>query len=216
MRFLEDASQKRYHLIATIPESVLSQINSPLQPVSLLASRDAYTTCHVQVPDVPDRLPAITFGGGFFSFFRSLGDPVKALGHLLKLSGRGDRVAVTFHPKGYGLWIYEPDGVLAKASPRLQERVVLPALSPPACWVIGGRQPGYRTCSLKVPDLADVVPGLVRDNGHYFSVYRREQDADRTLKVATRLVQRGDEVVLLIGKSKYVVCVHEPGAIAAQ
>lgn len=182
-----------------------------LQSVKLLAQRDDYTTCHIHVPGDSHRLPAIALDGNFYSFFRSLEDPAKTLNLLLKLSAKGNQAVMTPTRRGYAIWAYESAGILA--SPNGQPPRSLPASYGPAdCWVISDRQAGFRTCSLKVPDLPDTVPGLA--NGQkLFSLYRRETDAETTLKLGARLSQRGDEIVILTTDEAYAICIYEPGAI---
>ena len=185
----------------------------PLQPVKLLAQRADYTTCHIYVPEDTHRLPAIALNGRFYSFFRSLNDPAKALNFLLKLSIKGNQVALTYTRQSHVLWVYESDGQLATSRGKAPK--VLSSSSGPAnCWVIGDRQPGYRVCSLKVPDLPGVIPGLANEQ-KLFSLYRREKDADATLKLGARLSQRGDEIVILCTGEGYATCIYEPGATVA-
>lgn len=201
-------------LTSSSPDFASASADCPLQSVKLLSRRDQFTTCHINVPDEPQRLPAIALDGKFYSFFRSLSDPIKVLGLVLKLTARSDQVAVTLTNRGYVLWVHEPDSSLAQATRNAEFRLMQPTVSPAECWVISDRQPGYRACSLEVPDLPDRIPGLANHQKLY-SLYRRERDAGRILKLAMRLVHRGDEVVVLVGKVGYVLCVYEPGATLA-
>lgn len=181
-----------------------------LQSAKLLNSREQYATCHIRLPDETERLPAIALDGKYYSFFRSLEDVQKTLGLILKLTARGEQVALTKTRRGYVIWVHEPDASPA-APPNARSKTLPPIFGPADCWVISDRQSGYRTCSLKVPDLPDTVPGLA-DSQKLYSLYRREQDAENVLKLAARLSQRGDEVVLLVSKAGYALCVYEPGA----
>jgi hypothetical protein len=195
------------------PTSVNSQSTSGdnlLQPVKLLAQRDDYTTCHIQVPGDSHRLPAIALDTNFYSFFRSLANPAKALTLLMKLAAKGNQTVMTPTRRGYAIWVYEPTGILVPSRRQTSLRSSAP-LGPANCWVINERQPGYRTCSLKVPDLPDTVPGLAYGQ-KLFSLFRREQEADAILKLGARLSQRGDEIVILTADEAYVICIYEPGA----
>lgn len=196
-------------MTAPRPTSESPQRNPLLQPVHLVAQREDYVTCHITIPDESERLPAIALGQQFYSFLRLLPDPVKTIGLLLKLSARGELVAVTLAKQGYALWVHEADGRLAN---KKMAKRVLSSSQPANCWIIGGRQAGYRLCSLRVSDLPDTLPGIVRDNNRLYSLYRREYDASKLLKIASRLIQRGDEVVIVVGKSQYALCIHEPEA----
>lgn len=200
-------------LTSTSLNTLSANSDNSLQPVKLLAQRDDYTTCHIHVPEDEHRLPAIALDGNFYSFFRTLDDAAKTLSILLKLSAKGDQVVMTPTRRGYAIWVYEPTGILASPKGKTP-RSIPPSFGPANCWVISDRQSGYRTCSLKVPDLPDTVPGLA--NGQkLFSLYRRERDADTTLKLGARLSQRGDEIVILSAEGVYAICIYEPGAIIA-
>jgi hypothetical protein len=198
--------------------SQLTQAELSLQPAKLLSQRDDYTTCHVFMPEagVPaggHRSPAIVLDGHFYSFFRSADDPVKILSLLQKLSANGELAVMTPTPRGYAIWVYEPDAQLA-APEGQQARALPPSFGPANCWIINDRQPGYRTCTLKVPDLPDTVPGLA--NGQkLFSLYRREREADTALKLSSRLSQRGDEIVIVLAQQEHAICIYEPGATIA-
>lgn len=181
-----------------------------MQPVKLLAQRDDYTTCHIFTPEDGHRLPAIALDGNFYSFFRSLNDPVKVISILRKLAAKGDATVMTPTRRGYAIWVCEPTAVLTSPQGK-PSRNLPPSFGPANCWVISDRQPGYRTCTLDVPDLPDAVPGLA--NGQkLFSLYRREKEADTTLKLGARLSQRGDEIVMLVAQQTYALCIYEPGA----
>ncbi len=197
-----------------ISPSKPSNVARILQPVKFLSQREQYVTCHVKVPGDPHRLSAIALNGRFYSFFRLCQQVSKALGLILKLTGRGDAVVVTSTSRGYALWVEEPDAVVALPAHGKIPRTIPPTFGPADCWVISDRQPEYRTCTLKVPDLPDVVPGLTNDKTFY-SLYRREKDGNTVLKLAARLSDRGDEVVILVALEGYVICIHEPGATLA-
>lgn len=188
-----------------------AKANQPIQPVKLLTQRESFTTCRINVLGDTERLPAIAMSGKFYSFFRSVSDPNKTLGLMLKLVLRGNEVAMTLTSKGYAIWVHEPDGSLVTAPPEKTPRLLPPTFGPADCWIISDRQPGYRVCSLKVPDLPDKIPGLASSQ-KFYSLYRREKNAANTLKTSARLCQRGDEAVIVVSKTGYVICIYEPGA----
>lgn len=188
-----------------ISSSPLPEAARSLQPVKVLSQRSQYTTCHIQVPDDPHRLAAIFLNGRYYSFFRLCNQVTKAVGLMLKLTGRGDAVVATSTHRGYAIWVHEPEAISPVNHP------ILPDLGPADCWVISDRQPQYRTCTLKVPDLPDTVPGLT-DGQRFYSLYRREEKGDAALKLAARLTQRGDEVVVLVASAGYILCIYEAGA----
>jgi hypothetical protein len=195
-------------LLPVISSSTPPQTSRALQPIKLLSQREQYTTCHIQVPDEPERMAAIALNGRYYSFFRRCHQVHKALGLMMKLGGRGDAVAVTSTRRGYVLWLHEPDAI----APTTRTSTILPSLEPADCWVISDRQPQYRSCNLRVPDLPDTIPGLT-DGQRCYSLYRREEDGDAALKLAARLTQRGDEVIIVVVAGQgHILCVREPSA----
>ncbi|MEM1281143.1 MAG: hypothetical protein AAGG53_14260 [Cyanobacteria bacterium P01_H01_bin.152] len=186
-----------------------------LQPVKLLSQREDYTTCHIFIPEVGapgggQRSAAIALDGCFYSFFHSSHEPTKVFRILQKLTAKGDGIAITFTRRGYVVWVHEPEAQLFTPKGRPPRTLTL-SLGPANCWVIGDRQPGYRICTLDVPDLPEPIPGLA--NGQkLFSLYRREPDADMALVLGSRLSQRGDETVIVTSEQGYAICIYEPGA----
>ncbi|MEL6762923.1 MAG: hypothetical protein AAFO87_04510, partial [Cyanobacteria bacterium J06607_6] len=90
-----------------------------------------------------------------------------------------------------------------------------PSFGPANSWIVSADQSGYNTCSLKVPDLPDLVRGLA--NGQrLFSLYRQESDPKTALSLGSRLSQRGDEIVILVGDASYAIYVYEPSAIVVR
>ncbi|MEL6381122.1 MAG: hypothetical protein AAFQ89_01345 [Cyanobacteria bacterium J06626_18] len=195
------------------PSNTWAQEKRPLQPAKLLIQREDYVTCHIQVPEESQRLSAITLDGKFYSFFRALKEPIKTLGLLLKLTARGNQVAMTPISRGYVVWVHEPDGAPVKSATQTSPNLIQPTFGPADCWVIGDRQLGYRACSLKVPDLSDTVLGLADSKQRLYSLYRREKNPAQSLKLAARLAKRGDEVILLVRKASYIICIYEPAAV---
>ena len=190
-----------------------TEAKQTLQPVKLLVQREDYTTCHIKVAEEPQPLSAVSLDNRFYSFFRVLREPTKALGLLLKLTARGNHVAMILVNRGYVIWVYEPDGRLVTPAQKTSPKVIQTTPGPSDCWVISDHQSGYQVCSLKVPDLSDPILGLVDSNQKLYSLYRREQEAGHSLKLAARLTKRGDEVILLVRKDSYIICIHEPNAV---
>lgn len=202
--------------LLTSPNMTLTAADSKQLPQStkLLAQRDDYTTCHISLPDEPQRLPAIALDGNFYSFFRSLQDAAKTLNLLRKLSANGEQTVMTPNKRGYAIWVHESDAVLA-TNRGSKARNLPPSFGPANSWIVSADQSGYNTCSLKVPDLPDMVRGLA--NGQrLFSLYRQESDPKTALSLGSRLSQRGDEIVILVGDASYAIYVYEPSAIVVR
>ncbi|MGD1907904.1 MAG: hypothetical protein ACFB0C_18215 [Leptolyngbyaceae cyanobacterium] len=189
-----------------------SAVVSTCESVKILTDRDQYSTCHVTIPGESERLPAVALNGQFYSFFRSSADLTTTFKLVVKLTQRGDAVVLTQTKMGHVIWLIEPDAQVASSSAKA--RSVTPNFGPADCWILRDRQSGYQPCTLKVPDLPETVPGLAMGQ-KLFSFYRRDRDGSNALKLAGRLTQRGDEVVVLLAQDTYVLCVREPVATVA-
>ena len=78
-------------------------------PKGIFLYRDEYETCHIKIPNLTERLPAIAIENKFYSFARSFPNIKKALAAKAKLEWGGDRVVVTQTAKGYAIWVWEPE-----------------------------------------------------------------------------------------------------------
>jgi hypothetical protein len=90
------------------PVRSIVQVDSLIHSLQVL-QRQAYTTCHIQLPDTPDPVSAIVYANQFYSyvkFYPSLDAAQRASERLLKL---GNQVVLTQIPKGLVLWVFEPD-----------------------------------------------------------------------------------------------------------
>ncbi len=77
-----------------------------------------YHSCHIRVPDMPDRLPAVVVDGKFHSFFKTVKDRDKALDLLAKLIDKGDEAVITQTPKAYAVWVLEPTAYIDRSKQR--------------------------------------------------------------------------------------------------
>jgi len=174
-----------------------------------LADRRLYQTCHIQDPDHPHRLAAVTFEREFFSFFRRMDDATKLVAMLTKLSRRGDdKAAVTFTPKGYVLWVHESNAVLVPSQGQPQRHLQAPPVGPAFCHVVTSVD-DCRFCSISVPDINQPLPGIAYRNSLY-SIYKQDGSGENVLALASKLAQRGDETLLVMKGGDYVLGVKEP------
>jgi len=175
-------------------------------PSYILADRQQYTTCHVQVPDLEQRLSAIQLGGTFYSFFQVATDARKAIAVLTKLVYRNEAAVLTKMPRGYGIWVEEPDAT----------RVGKPATSvspmtPASCLVLVSQYP-HKQCRIQVPDLPQSVEAIAVDQS-YYSIFKIGLAGEQALELVAKLLQRGDKTLLLGDRMGYLVGIYEPDAM---
>lgn len=88
-----------------LSERILNQL--------FLASGE-YRTCHICLPDMQQRLPAIVVEEQYYSYFKTVKDRDKALKVVAKLFENKDDALITQTPKGYNIWVLEPTAYLSK------------------------------------------------------------------------------------------------------
>jgi hypothetical protein len=81
--------------------------------LQVLQSRTQYTCCHIRVPELEQLLPAIAVHHQYYSLFKVVTQEQEAFATAQKLSLKGDQPIVTKVPKGYALWVWEPDATLS-------------------------------------------------------------------------------------------------------
>ncbi|MDX2216452.1 MAG: hypothetical protein SFY66_24520 [Oculatellaceae cyanobacterium bins.114] len=175
-------------------------------PCLILISRDQYLSCRVQVPDLERAITAIRIGDRFYSFFKAVPDCRKLLGIVVKLSYRGDQVAVTKVGKVYGIWVWEPDAQPLADVTRGHQSPPLPA--PAGCRILVSKQQ-YQSVDIYVPDLEQPLQAIAVDS-RYYSIFRVESEAQRLIELVGKITQRGDETVVVRVDKGYSICILEP------
>lgn len=175
-----------------------------------LTNRVSYVPCHVQVPDVPQRLSAIALDGRFYSFFKVINEAQKLLSVISRLGKQDDEVAVTPTPRGYILWVYEPQATYAPPF-HAPHHSLKPAFGPPPCLILS-EPSSYSRCTLIVPDIAKPITGLVHA-GKYYSIFRQETNAANSMTLTAKLTQRQDETLMVIEPDGFILAIREPNAV---
>ncbi|NJN29686.1 MAG: hypothetical protein HC824_03960 [Synechococcales cyanobacterium RM1_1_8] len=208
---------------------LLTELSAPAPAIcKLLMERRQYRTCHIRVPDLEQHLSAIQTGEGeFYSFYRVFPESAKLLTVVAKLGNRGDRMAITPSPKGYTLWVHEPDAS-ALSSPGLARKAQL-AQEAVADVRFLSAQAIYYPCMIELPSGRKYL-SLAIDGGFY-RFFKLEQDFGRVVNVAGRLSRQGSEVLIATAQGVlekvvqhldpktlqgiedgYVICLFEPDA----
>jgi hypothetical protein len=174
--------------------------------VCLLESRSQYTCCHIQTADSAQRLAAICVDEAYYSFFRATAEQQTALKLAARLQQRGDRVVLTKLPKGYGVWVLEPDaqgcsGHTVAASPA-SDSVEISVLVAPS---------QYQRCWVRVPDLDKPLIAVLY-SGKFYSLFKAIADFKQVLPVIRRLSQQGDDVIVTQTPAGYALWILEPDA----
>lgn len=92
----------------------LSDWQTDWQPAETLAEARVLDSrevqhCHITAPDLPRPTGAIAYGGQLYSYLRLFPTLEAAQRAAARSMGRGNQVLLTRVPKGFVLWILEPE-----------------------------------------------------------------------------------------------------------
>jgi len=187
-------------------------VNSNFLSNRILSSRSQYQPCHIQVPDLEKRLPAIQVGERYYSLFKVEPDRDRAIRILEKLIKRGDDALIIQTAKGYVVWVWEPE-----AHPENFAQTSQPPNSQPTLSHNSDRVPIltsrnlYQPCHIRVPDLKQRLAAIQFEDA-YYSLFRIETDLNRAIERIQQLSQRSDKAVITPSPRGYIIWVLEPEA----
>ncbi|HBW58218.1 MAG TPA: hypothetical protein DEF27_10595 [Oscillatoriales bacterium UBA8482] len=81
-------------------------------PTKIIQSQNQYRTCQIKVPDLDKPVGAVCVDGEYYSFFKAVEAADKTLEIVAKLGKVGDSTVITKTPKGYAIWVQEPNAQL--------------------------------------------------------------------------------------------------------
>lgn len=183
----------------------------PVAACKLLTYKGQYTTCHIKVPDVDSKLPAIKIDTQYYSLFRRFEHADAAMKALNKLAQKGDELAVIKQGQsGYVMWALEPEAQEFKG-PR-KKSLAWPTHGPATCLVLGDAQQ-YHQCYVQVPDVAAPMVA-VQYQDSFYSVLQPGLTSTEALELATKLTWRGNMSAIASTTQGYAICIWEPEATA--
>jgi hypothetical protein len=191
--------------IRPVPSIENAQLVSHHPRCKILASRNQYSPCHIQVPDSQERLAAIAVDTRYYSFFKLVSDRAKTLQIAAKLVYRGDDVAITQTPKGDVIWIYEAEAQTGGS-------VAVKKQSDSGLWRILDSEQEYQTCQIRVPDMAKPLAAICVDR-QYYSFMRIVRNEAQAIDLVERLAKKGNAAMITVGGRSYAIWVLESDAI---
>jgi hypothetical protein len=180
---------------------------SPIQtdlPYRLLESRSQYESCHIRVPDIAERLPALLLDQKFYSFFRVVSDEQQLISMMTKLNRQAQESVVTRVAKGYGIWVLEPTAHID--APR-SSSVQASAEAFPYRILESRNQ--FKPCHIRVPDVEQRLVAI-RFDDKYYSFFAVTQDKSSILKTIAKTKLTVEQVVITTAAKGYIVWVLEP------
>ncbi|MEM7769868.1 MAG: hypothetical protein AAGA75_10250 [Cyanobacteria bacterium P01_E01_bin.6] len=216
-------------------DSIVSSLQPSLKSLSklgqytsaVLMSRDLYKSCHIEAPDLISLLPAICVDNCFYSLFKVEQERTSALETLKRLHERGDTTVVTVIPKGYAIWILEPEAIAVKkvlndGSDSIQDDDSNGSLSAldhhpkqsyddsiPYQILTSQRQ--YTAGKALIRGLDRPVP-VVYFQGHYYSLFKTIHDIKQTAHIVKQISGRGKRIVVTRKDQGYGIWILEAHA----
>lgn len=152
-------------------------------------------------------MAAIKLDNQYYSFFRAEREQSRALTVYQKLSHRGHTAIITRIPKGYAIWVFEPDAQPAK--PTAQSFDDTTSAKPTYRLLISPSQ--YYPCSIQVPDLEQPLTAIQFEN-RYYSLFKTIGEIQQAVQLIKRLRYRGDETLITKTDDGYSLWILEPDA----
>lgn len=187
--------------------------------IPILQTRDRYQCCHIRVPDLEDRIPAIRIDRDYYSLFRVEAEESRAAEIAQRLMQRGDATVLTKTPKGFAIWVLETEveSVEAKlpqpraADSNRSRTRTLPGIP---CKILTSSAE-YQRCSIQVPDGDQAMPAI-RVEALYYSFFRTVELSQQAILIVRKLGDRGDQTVITKAAKGYSIWVLEADAIEQQ
>jgi hypothetical protein len=181
---------------------------SPLQtdtPYRLLESRSQYASCHIRVPDLEERLPAIHLDQKFYSFFRVVSDEQQLLSMVTKLNQQAQESVVTRVARGYGLWVLEATAYIDARRSTAEQADTFP-------YRIVESRNQYKPCHIRVPDVEQRLVAIKLDD-QYYSFFAVTQDKPNIVKMIAKTKLTVEQIVITPTVKGYIVWVLESQAL---
>ena len=184
-----------------------------------LFSREQFLFCHIAVPDLPDRLPAIGHNGKYYSMLRTAECAKKGLQLAIKASHSGRKVAITQSGGKYILWVQEDSAFFCQSdkcssfSPSAQNHTeaLNATFASSPCLILSDLSP-ENFCLLTVSNSVAPVIGFQHEH-IYYRLIQREQDAQTAVHAIAERACRGGKIAVVPMKSDSGIFVSDPLAV---
>lgn len=195
-------------MLMEFPVNASSQGLNPVA-VKILNSRQQYRSCHVHTPDDRQPLAAIEVGGQYYSFFRAESSEDRAVEVAIKLQYRGDVTVITRIPKGFSIWVLEPEAQPLHPLRSPKNPLDKEDLPHPTQILVSRSQ--YQLCHICVPDMEQRLAAIFY-YGKYYSLFKTVDDVQQALRLQEKLDQRGDAVMITKTAKGFGLWILEPDA----
>jgi hypothetical protein len=189
----------------------MPSFTSPL-PYRILRDRRQYQRCHILLLDEEKPSAGIEVEGQYYSFFRVVSDPDRVTQLADRLASKNGKIIVTTIPKGYAIWVYEPEAILQHLRRKTVNRILpmdptIASLEQPFALLTSTRD--YSPCQIRVPDLDKPLTGITYQ-GKLYSLLRIVRDEKQAQDLSQRLYKKGNQCLISSSAYGYSVWVLEP------
>lgn len=162
-------------------------------PIQLVTSRDRYRCCHIYFSDsLPGELqPAIWFENHFYSLCRTVLEDYEAFKVAMHLTERGRSIVITKIPKGYAIWILEPDAISSTGS--LSSGRPVSPISLPCKALMAHDQ--YQLCQIQLLHRQEPC-FAVRVGTFYYELFRSVKTVRQAAKLVKLLLHRNKKSII--------------------
>ncbi len=161
--------------------------------IKVLNRRDQYRTCHIRIPGEERRWAAIVVDGQYYSILRVVKDEASLTKICSRLDTQSRDYWVTPIPKGFVIWVLEPNAGLAMTK------------------ILANRNQ-YRTCHIHLPDEEGRWAAILVE-GRYYMLLRVVKDQESLAKICDRLTAQSSDYWVTPNAKGFAIWVLEPGAI---
>ncbi len=179
----------------------------------ILRDRGEYHRCHIVLLDEEQPSAGIEVEDQYYSFFRVVNDPERLTQLVDRLSSKNNvQIIVTTIPKGFAIWIHEPDARLHNLRRETVHRI-LPTENTlgtgESSYEVLTSDRDYSPCQIRVPDLDKPLTGIIYKTNLY-SLLRIVRDQKQAQDLSQRLYKKGNRCLISSSPYGYSVWVLEP------
>jgi hypothetical protein len=170
----------------------------------ILTNRRRYHTCFIDLPGEDKPIAAIEVIGKYYSYARFCSDQEKAFETTSRLLDKDRLSMITTAPKGYVVWMQEPDAVVSR------KEKSLPPEKQGFCKLlkVEGQVP---TCLIRVADL-DKPLTAIQVSGQCYALLKSVRDRNEAVELGARMSRRGAKILVTPKKKGFSLWIYEPNA----
>jgi hypothetical protein len=166
----------------------------------ILTDRRRYHTCFVDLPGEDKPVAAIEVIGKYYSYARFATTEEKAFETTMRLLDKHRLSLITQVPKGYVVWMFEPDAQLAAKNAKPSKDGFCKLLKVEASTV--------PTCQIHVDDL-DKPLTAIQVSGQFYVLLKSVRDREEAVELGRRMSRRGAKILVTPKKKSFALWIYE-------